>query len=108
MLWVGAANEVCLTQDKFTEDVLFLSKRCDMCEDELETDNHRLIHCKVARQCWELCLNRYNINWVMPPNVRSLLETRQHQTMVKVSSHYRDNSRICLMDNMAGEKQSLL
>lgn len=42
-----------LTQDNLQKKSFALGNRCYLCEEELETVNHLLMHCRIARQCWE-------------------------------------------------------
>lgn len=49
---------------------------------------HLFIHCKVAKQCWELFLNLCCVVWVMPSDVRSLLESWNGQKITSIQKQF--------------------
>lgn len=78
MFWT-AAWEACLTQNNLQKRGFVFCSRCYLCEEELETTIHLLLHCRYARQCQELFFNLCGISWTMPQNVRTLLNSWKHQ-----------------------------
>jgi hypothetical protein len=43
------------------------------CARRVESIDHLLIHCEVARDLWSSILNLFGVDWVMPRRVRDLL-----------------------------------
>ena len=50
-----------------------MTEWCYMCKSNVETTNHLLIHCEVARELWNLVFSIFGIQWAMPESVRDLL-----------------------------------
>ncbi|KAL9663661.1 hypothetical protein QQ045_019052 [Rhodiola kirilowii] len=48
---------------------------CVLCGTELETADHLLMHCKWSWGLWVVCLRWWGISWVLPRQVKSLLES---------------------------------
>ena len=58
-----------LTIDQLKRRGLTLVNRCVMCEEDEETIDHLLIHCKCAKMLWDLFLSDVGISWVFPHSV---------------------------------------
>ena len=43
-----------------------LANRCYLCEEDEETIEHLLVHCKKAKMLWDLFLLIVGTNWVFP------------------------------------------
>ena len=50
-----------------------LANRCCLCEEDEETINHLLNHCKIARMLWDLFLTTVRTTWVFLHSVRHTL-----------------------------------
>ncbi|KAL9681972.1 hypothetical protein QQ045_013765 [Rhodiola kirilowii] len=48
---------------------------CVLCETELETSDHLLIHCSWSRKLWAISLSWWGSYWVFPQTAKSLLES---------------------------------
>ena len=58
-----------LTLDQLKRRGMTFANRCFMCEEEEETIDHLLIHCKLAKMLWDLILSIVGISWVFPQSV---------------------------------------
>ena len=58
-----------LTMDQLKRQGLTLVNRYVMCEEDEETIDHLLIHCKCAKLLWDLFLSIVEISWVFPHSV---------------------------------------
>lgn len=43
---------------------------CVLCQAELETHNHLLLHCEFSQKIWSWWLQTWNLSWVFPLNLR--------------------------------------
>ena len=66
--WEAAWGRV-LTLDQLKRRGMTFANRCFMCEEEEETIDHLLIHCKFAKMLWDLLLSIVGISWVFPNTV---------------------------------------
>ena len=66
--WEASWGKV-LTMDQLKRRGLTLVNRCVMCEEDEETIDHLLIHCKCAKMLWDLFLSIVGISWVFPHSV---------------------------------------
>ena len=69
--WEAAWGKV-LTMDQLKRRGMTFANRCFMCEEEEETIDHLLIHCKIAKMLWDLILSIVGISWVF---LNSVLHT---------------------------------
>ena len=69
--WEAAWGKV-LTMDNLKRRGMTVANRCFLCEEDEETINHLLIHCRSAKMLWNLLLSIGGISWVFP---RSVLHT---------------------------------
>ena len=58
-----------LTLDQLKRRGMTFANRCFMCEEEEETIDHLLIHCKIAKMLWDLLLSIVGISWVFSNTV---------------------------------------
>ena len=70
--WEAAWGKV-LTLNQLKRRGMTFANRCFMCEEEDETIDHLLIHCKIAKMLWDLILSTVGISWVFPHSVRHTL-----------------------------------
>ena len=80
--WEAAWGKV-LTLDQLKRRGMTFSNRCFMYEEEEETINHLLIHCKIANMLWDLFLSIVGISWVFPQSVLHTLLDWQGAAMGK-------------------------
>ena len=66
--WEAAWGKV-LTLDQLKRRGMTFANRCFMCEEEEETIDHLLIHCKFSKMLWDLILSIVGISWVFPHSV---------------------------------------
>ena len=66
--WEAAWGKI-LTLDNLKRRGVAFANRCFMCEEEEETIDHLLIHCRSAKMLWDLFLTMVGISWVFPHSV---------------------------------------
>ena len=66
--WEAAWGKV-LTLDQLKRRGMTFANRCFMCEEEEETIDHLMIHCKFTKMLWDLILSIVGISWVFPQSV---------------------------------------
>ena len=69
--WEASWGKV-ITLDQFN-----LANRCCLCEEDEETIDHLLIHCKIVRMLWDLFLTIVGTSWVFPHSVLHTLSAWQ-------------------------------
>ena len=60
-----------------------LANRCYLCEEDEETIEHLLVHCKKAKMLWDLFLLIVGTNWVFPSSVLHTLLSCKGATVGK-------------------------
>ena len=80
--WEVAWGKV-LTLDNLKRRGMTFANRCFMCEEDEETIDHLLIHCKSAKMLWDLFLSIVGISWVFPYSVLHTLLAWQGVVMGK-------------------------
>ena len=63
--WEAVWGKV-LTLDNLKRRGVAFANRCFLCEEDEETIDHLLIHCKSAKMLWNLFLSIVGISWVFP------------------------------------------
>ena len=71
-----------------------------MCEEEEETIDHLLIHCKRAKMLWDLFLSIFGISLVFPQSVIHTLLTWQEAALVKKRKKIWLAAPLCLFWNL--------
>ena len=66
--WEAAWGKI-LTLDNLKRRGMAFANRCFLCEEDEETVDHLLIHCKSAKMLWDLFLSMVGISWVFPKSV---------------------------------------
>ena len=54
-----------------------LVNRCCLCKAAGESVDHLLIHCLWAKELWDTVLSLFGVSWVMPRQVRELIDCWQ-------------------------------
>ena len=63
--WESSWGKV-MTLDQLKRHGRALANRCCLCDEDEETIDHLLIHCKTARMLWVLFLTILGTTWVFP------------------------------------------
>jgi hypothetical protein len=71
-VWTAMHNKI-LTLDNIGRRGLVVVNRCWLCESDVESVDHLLLHCAVARDLWITFFARFGLCWVMPRSVKELL-----------------------------------
>ncbi|XP_059626918.1 uncharacterized protein LOC132269677 [Cornus florida] len=71
--WTSVLGRI-LTQDNLRRRNQVVITRCYLCLHDEETIDHLLLHCSMARGCWDLMIGLFGIPWVMPSSTRGLIE----------------------------------
>ena len=66
--WEAAWGKI-LTLDNLKRRGMTFANICFLCEEDEETIDHLLIHCKSAKMLWDLFLSMVGISWVFPQSV---------------------------------------
>ncbi|XP_059629880.1 uncharacterized protein LOC132272811 [Cornus florida] len=72
-VWTSVLGRI-LTQDNLRRRSQVVVNRWFMCLSDEESVDHLLIHCSLARECWDLMLGLFGFYWVMPGSARGLIE----------------------------------
>ena len=72
-----------ITLDQLKRRGRALANRCCLYEEDEETIDHLLIHCKIARMLWDLFLTIVGTSWVFPYSVLHTLLAWQEAPMGK-------------------------
>lgn len=59
-VWLAYWEKI-LTMDKLIARGYYYPNRCVMCCKDLESANHLLVHCPVARMVWNFFFNRFGL-----------------------------------------------
>jgi hypothetical protein len=71
-VWTAVHSKI-LTLDNLGRRGLVVVNRCWLCESDVESVDHLLLHCAVARDLWTTFFARFGLCWVMPRSVKELL-----------------------------------
>ncbi|XP_059630150.1 uncharacterized protein LOC132273143 [Cornus florida] len=71
--WTSVLGKI-LTQDNLRRRNQVVVNRCYMCRRDEESVDHLLLHCPLAKDCWDLMLGLFGFMWVMPGSSRGLIE----------------------------------
>ena len=74
--WTAALGKV-LTIDNLRKRGLILVDWCCLCRESGESPDHILLHCKVARELWNMVFVMFGVQWVMPGTVLDLFSSWQ-------------------------------
>ena len=69
IFFLGSSLGQILTLDNLKRRGVAFANRCFMCEEDEETIDHLLIHCKSVKMLWDLFLTMVGISWVFPHSV---------------------------------------
>ena len=97
--WEAAWGKV-LTLDQLKCRGMEFANRCFMCEEEEETIDHLLIHCKFAKVLWDLFLSIVGISWVFPHSVLNNLLAWQGASVGKKRKKIWLAAPLCLFWNI--------
>ena len=89
-----------LTLDQLKRRGMKFANICFMCEEEEETIDHLLIHCKFAKILWDLFLSIVGISWVFPHSVLNNLLAWQGATVGKKRKKIWLAAPLCLFWNI--------
>ena len=105
--WEASWGKV-LTMDQFKCRGLTLVNRCVMCEEDEETIDHLLIHCKCAKMLWDLFLSIVGISWVFQHSVFYTLLAWQGASVGKKHKKIWLAAPLCLFWNLWGVRNRLV
>jgi hypothetical protein len=71
-VWTAVHSKI-LTLDNLGRRGLVVVNRCWLCESDVESVDHLLLHCAAARDLWIAFFARFGLCWVMPRSVKELL-----------------------------------
>jgi hypothetical protein len=74
--WTATLGKI-LTIDNLRKRGLILVEWCCLCRESGESPDHLLLHCKIARELWDLVLGLFGVHWVMPRTVCDLFSAWQ-------------------------------
>ena len=86
--WKATWGKV-LMLDQLKHSGMTFVNRCFLCEEDKETINHLLIHCKSAKILWNLFLSIVGTSWVFPHPVLHTLLAWQRVSVVKAQKKYK-------------------
>ena len=93
--WEAAWGKV-LTLDNLKRRGMAFANRCFLCEEDEETIDHLLIHCKSAKMLWDLFLSIVGISWVFPHSVLYTLLAWQGVVVGKKRKKMWTTAPLCL------------
>ena len=105
--WEAAWGKV-LTLDQLKRRGMTFANRCFMCEEEEETIDHLLIHCKIAKMLWDLFLLIVGISWVFPHSVLHTLLAWQGAAVGKKLKKIWLAAPLCLFWNIWRARNKLV
>ena len=89
-----------LTLDQLKRRGMAFANKCFMCEEEEETIDHLLIHCKITKMLWDLFWSIVGISWVFPHTILHTLLAWQGATVGKKRKKIWLAAPLCLFWNL--------
>jgi hypothetical protein len=77
-VWTAVHSKI-LTLDNLGRRGLVVVNRCWLCEADVESVDHLLLHCAVARDSWIAFFARFGLCWVMARSGRQLVDGRSYE-----------------------------
>ena len=74
--WSATLGKI-LTIGNLRRRSLILVDWCCMCKESGEIPDHLMLHCKVARELWDMVFGLFGVHWVMPRTVLDLFSSWQ-------------------------------
>ena len=105
--WEAAWGNV-LTLDQLKRRGMTFANRCFMCEEEEETIDHLMFHCKFAKMLWDLVLSIVGISWVFPHSVLHNLLAWQGAAVGKKRKKIWLATPLCLFWNLWNARNRLV
>ena len=93
--WEASWGKV-LTLDQLKCCGRVLANRCFLCEENEETIDHLLVHCKKARMLWDLFLSIVGTSWVLLGSVIQTLISCQGALVGKKQKNMWLVAHLCL------------
>jgi hypothetical protein len=63
--------------DNLRKRNMVIVNRCCLCKNDAESVDHLFLHCKLAKELWDSVLSSFGVSWVMPCQVRMLVDCWQ-------------------------------
>jgi tRNA A37 threonylcarbamoyladenosine biosynthesis protein TsaE len=71
-VWTTTLDKILTLNNLRKKNIVVVEWFCK-CKKSMESSDHLLIHCEVARELWSSILNLFGVEWVMPRHVIALL-----------------------------------
>ena len=75
-MWTAVLGKL-PTIDNLRKRNMVIVNRCCLCKTAAESVDHLFLHCNLAKDLWDSVLSSFGVSWVMPCQVRLLVDCWQ-------------------------------